>query len=326
MAREFAQIKLSIWADDEWRDLSPDARYLYLTLLTSPTLTHCGTADWRPARISALNGQPRDLVQNAGAEMVDSLHLLIDEETEEVLIRSFIRNDGLMKQPRMAVSMANAYAAVASRPIRGVLVHELKRLRKDFPDLSGWDKEKATDLLDLASIDPSTYPLGKGRFGGGFTPGLGQTQTSVSGSTKGLPTPAPSPATATSSLTPSPSKTATADALAVQEAGDEGFEAFWGAYSKKVGRGAAVKAWGKAIKKADDAVIIAAAAEHADWHKRNRTEDRFVPHAATWLNEERWADERSARTEQPRSRAQNETDALFDAAMQRAIERERNAG
>lgn len=192
MAREYAQIKLAIWADDDWRDLSPGARYLYLTLLTSPTLTHCGTADWRPARIAALNGMSVADIERAGGEMVASLHLLIDEDSEEVLIRSFVRNDGLMKQPKMATAMATAHAGVASQALRGVIVHELNRLREDRPDLSGWHSERATELLGLRSVDPSTYPLGKGSGKGNWTP-------FDEGSGNGSPTPAPTPAPASSS-------------------------------------------------------------------------------------------------------------------------------
>jgi hypothetical protein len=184
MAREFAQIKLAIWADDDWRDLSPLARYLYLTLLTSPTLSHCGVADWRPTRIGALNGMDPHAVADFGAELIEALYLVIDTESEEVLIRSFIRNDGLMKQPKMAVAMASAHAGVASQVIRGVIVHELNRLCDDFPDLNGWGSDRATELLGMRSIDPSTYPLGKGNR----TP-FGK------GSRKGSPTPAPTPTT-----------------------------------------------------------------------------------------------------------------------------------
>lgn len=190
MAREYAQIKLAIWADDDWRDLSPLARYLYLTLLTSPTLSHCGVADWRPARIGALNGMTPADVEVFGAELIEALYIIVDESSEEVLIRSFVRNDGLMKQPKMAVAMASAHAAVASKEIRGVVVHELKRLREDFPDLNGWGSEKASSLLGLRSIDPSTYPLGKGS---GKESGKGIPTPSGKGSGKGSPTPAPIP-------------------------------------------------------------------------------------------------------------------------------------
>ena len=154
--------QLSIWQDDDWRDLSPLARYLYFTLLTSATLSHCGVADWRPARIAALNGMTAGEVEHFGAELIEALYLVVDEGSEEVLIRSFIRNDGLMKQPKMAVAMASAHGSVASQGIRGVIVHELNRLREDYPNLSGWGSEKASELLRLRSVDPSTYGSERG--------------------------------------------------------------------------------------------------------------------------------------------------------------------
>lgn len=69
------------------------------------------------------------------------------------------------------------------------------------------------------------------------------------------------------------------------------FDEFWAECPRKVGKGAASKAWAKAIKKATPREIIdgmKAASEH--W-QRTRTETRFIPHPATWLNAERWADE-----------------------------------
>ena len=289
MAREFAQIKLSIWSDNDWRDLSPDARYLYMTLLTSPTLTYCGTADWRPARIGGLNGQSLRTISEAGAELAEALYLVIDEATEEVLVRSFIRNDGLMKQPRMAVSMVTAHSGVSSQPIRGVVIHELRRLREDSPDLSGWANEKAADLLQKEPIDPETFPLGSGPFGGPFTPGLGETDRSVWGS----PTTTTTPATATSRLTPSKSDPAPASAVAVPDT----FAAFWDTYDKKQGRKAAEAAYRAALKKSGvtSEQIIEAASEYVEWQKVEGKHPTYTKNAATWLRGEHWNDERSAR-------------------------------
>ena len=278
MAREFAQIKLSIWADDDWRDLSPLSRYLYLTLLTSPTLSHCGVADWRPARIGALNGMEPDDVEFYGGELVDALYLVIDHESEEVLIRSFVRNDGLMKQPKMAVAMASAHAAVASKDLRGVIVHELNRLKIDHPDLNGWSPERAADLLGMRSVDPSTYPLGKGSVKGKSTP-------NGKGSGKGSPTPTPTPTPATSSLSPSKGADESAET-------DARFDEFWDTYGKKVKRSDAEKKWAKAIRKSDPDVIIAAAAAYVSHERRENQGGRFIADPCTWLNGERWNDER----------------------------------
>jgi len=64
------------------------------------------------------------------------------------------------------------------------------------------------------------------------------------------------------------------------------FEQFWKAYPRKVGKGAAQKAWAAAVRKADPDRIIEAVERYA-WPD----EPSFIPHASTWLNGQRWEDE-----------------------------------
>jgi len=66
------------------------------------------------------------------------------------------------------------------------------------------------------------------------------------------------------------------------------FDHFWIAYPRKAGKGAARKAWVKAVTKVDSDVIIAAA---MDYRRDPNREDAFTAHASTWLNDERWDDE-----------------------------------
>lgn len=66
------------------------------------------------------------------------------------------------------------------------------------------------------------------------------------------------------------------------------FTSFWNAYPKKVAKGAARKAYAAALKKADAQTIALAAASFAQ--AQARTEQKFIPYPATWLNGERWAD------------------------------------
>lgn len=77
---------------------------------------------------------------------------------------------------------------------------------------------------------------------------------------------------------------------------DDGFEKFWTIYPRKVGKGAAFKAWKKARKTASDEQIIAACNLYA---VLRRTQDpQYTAHPATWLNQERWLDE-TVTPEQP---------------------------
>lgn len=67
-----------------------------------------------------------------------------------------------------------------------------------------------------------------------------------------------------------------------------GFERFWTAYPRATAKGSARDAWPKAVKAAGGMeVIIEGAARFAADPNRD---DRFTPHASTWLRAERWAD------------------------------------
>ncbi|CAN5715244.1 hypothetical protein BH10PSE18_BH10PSE18_08090 [soil metagenome] len=71
----------------------------------------------------------------------------------------------------------------------------------------------------------------------------------------------------------------------------DGFDVFYAAYPRKVGRGAAVKAWAKLTpdERTRTEILTALTLQRPklDW----REGGRFIPHPSTWLNEERWKDE-----------------------------------
>ena len=70
---------------------------------------------------------------------------------------------------------------------------------------------------------------------------------------------------------------------------DDGFAEFWAIYPRKVGKGAALKAWKKARKTATTEQIVAGCNLYA---ALRRTEDpQYTAHPATWLNAERWLDD-----------------------------------
>lgn len=68
----------------------------------------------------------------------------------------------------------------------------------------------------------------------------------------------------------------------------EKFDEFWMIYPRKTAKGAARVAYLKALKKTDHLSLITAACALAEQSGR---ENKFTPHASTWLNQERWEDE-----------------------------------
>jgi hypothetical protein len=215
VARDYAHVNVDIWNDDDFRALPALAQHLYLTLWTNAGLSYCGVMDWRPGRLAALSGDlSRDDIRLLADCLEARLFIVTDDDTEEVLVRSWVRWDGLLKQPRLAVSYVNAFGEVSSNDIRGVIVHEAARLQEREPGLVGWKNPRVQNLLKSKSMNPRDRALPSDPFGDEFGPGLGiglpqglgkglpETLGSVSGSVSIPPTPAPTPAP----LAPAPEK------------------------------------------------------------------------------------------------------------------------
>lgn len=66
------------------------------------------------------------------------------------------------------------------------------------------------------------------------------------------------------------------------------FDEFWSIWPRKDAKKNAALAFARAVTRADVRVIVAAASAYA--MSPNRPEKQYVPHAATWLNGDRWAD------------------------------------
>lgn len=178
MPRDHARVNVLIWNDPDFRRLPALAQSLYLTLWTSPTLSYCGVHDWQPGRLAALSADMNSRAVETVGDCLQARHFLaVDRDTEEVLIRSWARFDGLMKQPKMAISYVYAYSATASERLRSVLVWELRKIRAESPDLTCWKDKRVDEVLSHPAIsakdlDVPVDPFGEG-VGEGFTPGLG---------------------------------------------------------------------------------------------------------------------------------------------------------
>lgn len=202
--KDHARVNLDIWNDDSWLDLTPPAQHLYLVLWTSAGLSYCGAGEWKPGKIAQrARGWSGGDVESAGAELSRELFIIIDVDTEEFLLRSWVKHDGLWRTPNMAVSMANARADLASRTLRGVVVHEVAKIRKAHPDSSSWKRIQVANMLTQKPVDPSELePLTLGVKGRGQPIGLrdGVNPRGYQNLTHGVnptsnpaPTPAPAP-------------------------------------------------------------------------------------------------------------------------------------
>jgi hypothetical protein len=71
----------------------------------------------------------------------------------------------------------------------------------------------------------------------------------------------------------------------------ENFDSFWHSYPRKVGRRQAELAYYRAVKRASASVIHTGVLDLRDYHFREATPQRFIPHPTTWLNRDGWEDD-----------------------------------
>lgn len=269
MARDRASIRVDMWADDDWRDLTEGAQHLYMLLLSHPTLNYAGVAEWRPGRLAAMtSGKSSEKVTADAAELEAHLFIVVDADTEEVLIRSFVKHDGLLKQPKLAVSMTKAFAGIASKKIRQVLAFEVQKLREREADLAAWKVKQVQTILearatDIRSLTPAVTP--------GFTPGCGQAfdQPTTTATT-----------TATRASSPAPAA----------QVSESEFEEAWSYWPKKVERKKSFEKFKVAARRRGVETLTADIRRFGEAYART-TDKQFVPALNVWIGNERWTDE-----------------------------------
>lgn len=129
MARSYAALYHRIWADPEWRALDVDAQHLYLLLISQDNLNMAGVLPLQVRRWSkCAHGWDEVVVSDALARLCDQHFVVVDGDTEEVLVRTLVRNDGAYRTPGMLVSILRFAESTQSPAIRAVLAVELGKL------------------------------------------------------------------------------------------------------------------------------------------------------------------------------------------------------
>lgn len=301
MPRAHGRTSTSIWDDPHFIGLPELQQRMYLFLISQPDLSHAGLIPMRVRRWASKGpGSTPKTVRDTLNALDKEAFIVVDHDTEEVLIRTFVRNDGVYKQPKVMLRLREDAKQITSPRLRAAFRVELDRLPVDElssnPSGSKGDGpstraqvEEVVEALRTDFEDAGEYPPERvsGR--------VSDTPRVRAGAFPLPPTPVPRP--------PSPNHQPPATSSLPADAGSD-FEAFWDAYGKKVARPDAERAWAKAIKKATPDRIIAAAEEQNVWHHQPGNDPKFIPHASKWLNSERWNDERSSRPAAPVNKAE----------------------
>jgi hypothetical protein len=129
MARSYANIATAIWRDDDFRILSVAAQHAYFLLASQADISAAGILSLNLTRWAARTKDVTRASLRAALEELEAHRFVaVDDETEELLVRSFVRWDNGYGNPKRRPVIRDAAGEIESPRLRRVLAEEFERL------------------------------------------------------------------------------------------------------------------------------------------------------------------------------------------------------
>jgi hypothetical protein len=148
-----------IWRDEDFRSLGEMSQHLFFLLATQPETTHVGSLPLTARRWSTLAaGLTEQGVRESLTELAAADFVLVDEDSEEVLVLDYLQFTGRGDQPNVIRAAYVAAQQIKSRSLRDVAVSGL-----ELPECQG--EVSPADLPSSADEvpdyeDPGTHTPG----------------------------------------------------------------------------------------------------------------------------------------------------------------------
>ena len=254
----YRSIQMTFWTDAKVVDnFTPEDRYFYLYLLTNPHTNLCGCYEISNKQMSDETGYTKEVIERL-IDRMEKTHDVIrfSRDTKEILILNWSK-----------------FNWTSSEKFRKPLLKEIDSIKSaDF-------KRFLEDTFNGEDTVLIPYPYGS------------DTTVTVTVSN-----------TISDSLSDSINKPKKINKdievindkdIKIETLKDKRFNQFWTSYPRKEGKGAARKSWDKINPDAElfDKIMNAVQENinrNPQWQKQN---GQFIPHPATWLNQERWDDD-----------------------------------
>ena len=173
-----ARFLCRMWEDPDWIALSPRGQWFFMLLYSQAALNRAGVTALTSKRWKRLASGPavEQQITLAMKELEDANFIVVDDDTEELLVRSYMRNDGIAKQPNVLKSACRQAREVLSPQLRAALKVELRRLEPPAGDSVAAKTavsvlEAAIEALAKGSGNPSPNPSSDPSGNGSSNPG-----------------------------------------------------------------------------------------------------------------------------------------------------------
>lgn len=308
MAREYGKLYIRAWSNG-FTQLPARAQRTYMFLLSQPDISNAGTLTLALRRwANCVGDETAQDIEDDLKYLAARGYVVVDEECEELLVRTYIKWDGGWRSPNMMVSIKAAASQALSETIRATLREEVTKLdtsalpkkvnertgrsTKDFielliaqladelagdekdPEVADWGRETLQGTLPLTLSEalpervPDSNPSRKGSAKG-FGKGSSTTTTTAIDST------------AIDTTTRVNNREKTANRSYTPQ-----FEQFWSLYPqhRRKEKPRAFAEWQQATRRADPGEVIAGL-------KAYLTGDvTYAPYPAKWLKTDSWQD------------------------------------
>jgi hypothetical protein len=157
MARSHGKLLCSIWEDDDFLALPAGAQRLYMLLISQRKTTMVGCLDLKPARWARLAPDTTiDDIRQAARQLHDARFIVLDEETDELVVRTLVRHDGVRAtaNSNLLKGFWSAWESIESPTLRRVVIAHI-------PD-DVWEAKKyepPVAALEMRRSDPPEPPV-----------------------------------------------------------------------------------------------------------------------------------------------------------------------
>lgn len=123
MARSYGAVKVSVWeVTSDFRRLELAAQWGYMMLISQPQLNNLGVLPYAPEKWHRFAADiNRDALHGIIDQLVEHHYVVVDTETDELLVRTFIKHDKVWAQPKLVTNARRLIREVESQLIRDTL-------------------------------------------------------------------------------------------------------------------------------------------------------------------------------------------------------------
>ena len=129
MSRKFGKLLCSIWSDDDFLDLSDQAKVLYASFISSPDISPAGVLSLTERRWRRYVKGGVAAVSDALTELEEARFVVVDDDTAEVWVRAFVKVDDRLSNGNLRASVFRALGVIHSQRLRSLASDTVESIR-----------------------------------------------------------------------------------------------------------------------------------------------------------------------------------------------------